>query len=69
MSQCDYWWSAGAVEWCDLTGNSCRCSGCEDFCSLKKRRKKSDKTTDNFQQMISEMDDFHKEPRHNRMSH
>ncbi|MDO8684792.1 MAG: hypothetical protein Q7N50_15115 [Armatimonadota bacterium] len=35
MAQCDYWWFAGNVEWCDLKGDSCKCGGWQDSCALK----------------------------------
>jgi len=35
LSQCDYWWFAGDVEWCDLRGGACKCGGWEESCVLK----------------------------------
>ncbi|MDO8585680.1 MAG: hypothetical protein Q7T82_01445 [Armatimonadota bacterium] len=35
MAQCDYWWFAGEVEWCDLRGDSCKCGGWHESCYLR----------------------------------
>ena len=35
VAQCDFWWCAGGVEWCDLLGGPCRCSGWEESCNLR----------------------------------
>jgi hypothetical protein len=43
LAHCDYWWFAGSVEWCDLTGGSCRCGGWEEACEMKQRRRRPTK--------------------------
>lgn len=65
MAQCEYWWFAGAVEWCDLNGSSCRCSGWEDSCVLKKTPKKSNKAE--HLQIASDMDEINRHTKHNRL--
>jgi len=35
MSECHFWWRAGHVEWCDMTGEACDCGGWEEQCDMK----------------------------------
>jgi len=44
MSECHFWWKAGKVQWCDMTGESCNCGGWEENCDMKTRKGKKDKT-------------------------
>jgi hypothetical protein len=37
LAQCDYWWFAGDVEWCDMRGDSCKCGGWENACAFNKQ--------------------------------
>ncbi|MBI2843400.1 MAG: hypothetical protein HYX78_08365 [Armatimonadetes bacterium] len=62
MAHCDYWWVAGRVEWCDLLGGNCRCGGWEESCTLKKRRRKSDRHAQ--VQMMLDDEDIRRYSRH-----
>ena len=41
MSECNYWWRTGDIQWCDMKGNDCTCAGWEEHCDMRKsgRRK------------------------------
>ena len=41
MAQCDYWWFAGGVEWCDLQEGPCRCGGWEESCGFRAGKRNS----------------------------
>jgi len=35
MSECNYWWRTGEVQWCDMKGDGCGCGGWDDYCDMK----------------------------------
>ena len=35
MSECHFWWNTGEVQWCDMVGGECHCSGWDDCCDMK----------------------------------
>ena len=37
MSECHFWWRAGDVQWCDMVGELCQCSGLDERCDMKRR--------------------------------
>lgn len=36
MSQCNYWWRSGEVQWCDMKSDGCTCTGWEENCDMRK---------------------------------
>lgn len=67
MARCDYWWFAGGVEWCDMTGSNCRCGGGEESCLMKPRKKKQSRV--DMLQMESEPDERRRYAKHNHTNH
>lgn len=43
MSECHFWWRAGEVQWCDMTGESCKCGGWEENCDMRKKKRSKEK--------------------------
>ena len=35
MSECNLWWKAGDVQWCDMMGDMCQCGGWDERCNMK----------------------------------
>ena len=43
MSECHFWWKAGEVQWCDMTGQCCDCEGWEEHCDMRAKKRKGEK--------------------------
>lgn len=35
MSECNFWWRTGDIQWCDMKEFECHCGGWDENCDLK----------------------------------
>ena len=68
MSECHFWWNTGEVQWCDMVGGECHCSGWDDCCDMKlKGRPVTDPDVEQFADMQATLSNHHKAARQRKL--